>query len=60
MIRGGALQDANKAAELFPPGQIAPPDDTPLDDETKAVLRFDMHCLFLLATLLYCRLVQQG
>ena len=39
VIGGGALLDANIAAELFPPGQIAPPPDTPLDEQTAAVLR---------------------
>lgn len=39
VIRGGALLDANNAAALFPPGQIAPPPDTPLDNPTAAVLR---------------------
>lgn len=46
IIRGGALLDANKAAELFPLGQIAPPPDTPLDDQTNAVLRYD-HAFFI-------------
>ncbi|CAM9504238.1 unnamed protein product [Laminaria digitata] len=48
VIRGGALLDANDAAALFPPGQIAPPPDTPLDEQTAAVLRhvgFLLQCL---------------
>lgn len=40
LIRAGALKSPESAAELFPPVEIAPPPDTPLDDETAAVLRY--------------------
>lgn len=40
MVEGGALQTAERAAELFPPVEVAMPSDVPLDDETAVVLRY--------------------
>lgn len=39
VVKGGALRTPEGAAELFPPVEIAPPSDTPLDKDTAAVLR---------------------
>ena len=40
VVEGGALQTAERAAELFPPVEVAMPSDVPLDDETAVVLRY--------------------
>lgn len=39
VIKRGALQAPEEAVNLFPPGEVLPPPDVPLDDQTTAVLR---------------------
>lgn len=38
--RGGGLNTPERAAELFPPVEIAMPSDIPLDEQTAAILRY--------------------